>query len=496
MIADLTRLPGLSAETFAELPPPLTSASDVVAGIRAGRTTARAVVDAALARADVLNPLLNAFTELRHRAARAQAEAVDADLAAGRPLGPLAGVPVAVKEEYPEAGHVMTLGGRGNCAPETTDAEVITRLRRAGAVIIGRTLMPEFGQWPVGESEYHGAALNPWDATRSPGGSSSGSAVAVAAGIVPVAMGSDGGGSVRIPASACGLVGLKPSRGRVSLAPLAQAWSGMVTFGAITHDAADAALVLDVIHGNVDGDRWTLTAPERPYSEVVAAARRAHAGPGGAVAARAAGPTAGLGRPLRILHATNQVLGACPDPAVAAAVERFAERLAGTGHDVRAARVAWPDPAPTFLTLYTAGMYEESTQVQHPERLSRRTRRSARLGALLPEHVVGTARRRRDLLAVRLDKAFGRADLLLLPTLNGLPIGAHDFAGRGWLSALLASADIIENTALFNVTGHPCVSVPAGLSPTGLPVGAQLVARRGREDLLLAAVAGLEGAED
>ncbi|MCL3778054.1 MULTISPECIES: amidase family protein [unclassified Actinomyces] len=477
MTADLTQVPGLSAETLATLPAPLTSAASIVADLRAGRTSARAVVDGALARADALNPVLHAFTELRHAAARAQADAIDDALAAGQAVGPLAGVPVAVKEEYPEAGHVMSLGGRGNSSPETGDAEVIARLRRAGAVVIGRTLMPEFGQWPVGESEHHGTALNPWDTTRSPGGSSSGSAIAVATGIVPVGMGSDGGGSVRIPASACGVVGLKPSRGRVSQAPLAQAWQGMVTFGAITRDAVDAALVLDVIRGNVEGDLWTLDAPERAYTEVVAEA------------------TTGASRPLRVLHASNQVLGAPPDPEVEAAVAALAERLAALGHDVRAGRVRWPNPTPTFLTLYAAGMHEESTQVQHPDRLTARTRRTASLGSLLPGRAVRAARRHQLDLAWRLEEAFGSADLILLPTLTQLPCGAHDFAGRGWLASLLASADIIGNTALLNVTGHPCVSVPAGLSLTGVPVGAQLVARMGREDLLLAAVAQLEAAE-
>ncbi|PHP53621.1 amidase family protein [Actinomyces ruminis] len=188
----------------------------------------------------------------------------------------------------------------------------------ARAVSAGRTNMPEFGQFPVGESAHHGACLNPWDPTRSPGGSSSGSAVAVATGAVPVAMGSDGGGSLRIPASACGVLGLKPTRGRVSSAPLAKHWFGLASFGAITRTARDLAAVMDVISGNEPVDRWRLPHPPKRFVDAISTPPRR----------------------LRILAATNTVMpGARPTPPVAQAAHDLAARLRELGHDARTARV-------------------------------------------------------------------------------------------------------------------------------------------------------------
>lgn len=446
------------------------SAHEIAADVRAGRTTVRRVVEAALARIDRLNPSLNAFTVVRAGAALAEADAHDAS---GPHQGPLAGVPIAVKEEYDVAGDVTTLGGRANQRPAARDCEVVRRLREAGAVIIGRTNMPEFGQFPVGESAHHGATLNPWDPARSPGGSSAGSAVAVATGIVPIAMGSDGGGSLRIPASACGVFGLKPTRGRVSSAPLAEHWYGLATFGAITRTARDMAIVLDVISGNTPSDRWRLAARDRPLID----------SPAGAAAAR----------PLRILTASNQIMpGTSPTVDVARVVAAFGDRLSAAGHDVRSACVKWPIATAPFLTLFAAGIAEEARQVDDPDALAPTTKAFARIGSLCGTRTIRAAQTYSHRLAERLDEAFGRADLLMIPTLLAPPVSAHALSGKGVVSSLAVSTPIVSNTALFNVTGHPAASIHAGFTAQGLPVGAQLIARSGREDLLISVAASIE----
>lgn len=166
---------------------------------------------------------LNAFTQVLHEQARAEAIERDRERAAGE-VGPLHGIPIAIKDEIDIAGLVTTFGTRANSTPAKADAEVVRRLRAAGAVIVGKTAMPEFGQWPFTESSTYGVTRNPWNRNHTTGGSSGGSAAAVAAGLVPVAIGSDGGGSIRIPSACCGLFGLKPQRGRVPVAPFEQLW--------------------------------------------------------------------------------------------------------------------------------------------------------------------------------------------------------------------------------------------------------------------------------
>ena len=184
-----------------------------------GEATAVEVVEASLARIAELDPGLNAFSRVLADEARAEAAERDRALAAGETPGPLHGVPVAIKEEIDVAGCVTTFGGDANSTPVAADAEVVRRLRAAGAVIVGKTTMPEFGAFPYTESVARGITRNPWDPSRTPGGSSGGTAVAVATGMVPVGLGGDGGGSIRIPSACCGLFGLKPQRGRVTTAP-------------------------------------------------------------------------------------------------------------------------------------------------------------------------------------------------------------------------------------------------------------------------------------
>ncbi len=450
---------------------PAPTAMETADAVRSGRHTARAAVEAALDRIATRDGDIRAFTVVRADAALAEADALDA----GGPGhdGPLAGVPVAVKEEYDVTGHVTTLGGRGNSTPAQADSEVIRRLRAAGAVIVGKTAMPEFGQFPHTESRRYGRTHNPWDRTRSPGGSSGGSAAAVAAGMVPVGLGADGGGSIRIPASCCGLVGLKPTRGRVSVAPLTQHWFGLVALGAITRTAADSALVYDVISGALPTDRWQLPAPGMPFSQAVAA------------------PT---GR-LRVGWTTKPVVpGGKVDSQVAHAVADLAARLAALGHDVEHIEPRWPTPTVAFLPQFYAGMRVEAGQVEHPELLEPRTRATVRLSHWATPRVVAGALRSGERVTAALDDLFARWDVLVTPTMPVPPPPLGLLDGMGTLRAQLASTPLVGFTSIFNVSGHPAVSVPAGLTREGWPVGAQLAAATGQEGVLLALAAQLEGA--
>lgn len=448
---------------------PLTAVETATA-VRTGLLTARESVEAALRRLARHEPSINAFTVVRAEAAIAEAAALD-DGGEGSD-GPLAGVPVAVKEEYDVAGTVTTLGGRGNSSRATVDSEVVRRLRAAGAIIIGKTAMSEFGQVPITESDVTGVTRNPWNLAHSPGGSSGGSAAAVAAGIVPIAMGADGGGSIRIPASACGLVGLKPTRGRISPAPLSQHWYALVTLGGLTRSVLDAAVLLDVVAGAMPLDRWRTPAPDTPFAAAV------HTDPGR----------------LRIGWTTSAVQpGVRTHRDVARATAQFAATLASLGHDVREGSPAWPLLAGSFLPQFFAGMRAEAAVVEHPERLERRTRQTVAVSGWARPAVVNRALRRGEELADAVDTdILGSADVVAFPSLPVPAPMAGTLGAKGALRTMLTSLPLVANATLANVTGHPSISLPAGLDGNGVPIGVQLLARRGREDLLLSVAAQVE----
>ncbi len=445
------------------------SIPDVTGSIGKGSLSARGVVAEHLERIAELDSQLNAFTVIRRDAALAEATALD--MGGPGSSGPLVGVPVAVKEEYDVAGCVTTIGGRGNSTPVGSDGRVIRKLREAGAVIIGKTNMSEFGQFAMTESEYHGITRNPWDPTRSPGGSSGGSAVAVATGMALVGMSADGGGSIRIPASACGLVGLKPTRGRVSSGPLVEHWHGLAGFGPITRSVIDAALVMDVISGNDPTDRWKLDPPDCSFVDTVAHDPE----------------------PLRILGASNPVIrGTKVTGEVMSTADSILQRLHVLGHKTQAGRVPWPCPTPAFLPLYFSGMRVEAAQVEHPELLERKTRTTVRLARCVSSPVVDWALSYGRYVTRALEELFKDVDIILLPTLPTLPPAADVVSRSGWLRSVLRSTPLVSNTAIFNVSGHPALSIPGGISATGMPIGVQLVAAMGREDLLLSVAAQLE----
>jgi len=443
------------------------SAVEIAGDVRAGRRSARSAAEASLARIAEVDSQLNAFTIVLAEEALAEADAIDA-LPLGE-RGPLAGVPIAIKAENDVAGVVTTFGGRGNSTPAAADSEVVRRLRAAGAVVVGITAMPEFGQFPFTESVAHGVTHNPWALDRSTGGSSGGSAAAVASGCVPVALGGDGGGSIRIPSSCCGLVGLKPARGRVSMAPHASLWGTLGTGGPLTRTVADSALVYDVIRGVTAIDCWS--APEPAMSYAAAAADL---------------------RPRRIAWLTAPALGPVRvDPQVAAAVSRTAARLAEAGHEVLPVEGRWPDVQAAFVPQFFASIRECVGLVEHPERLELRSRHTAALGAwargpVLRQSVALGAKARTAFI-----DRFREYDAVLSPTLACLPPTLGQLDGAGSIRALLRSLPMIAFTTVANTTGLPAMSVPAGESTEGLPIGVQLSGVTDDEGPLFAIAASL-----
>ncbi|WP_370894947.1 amidase family protein [Janibacter sp. GXQ6167] len=448
------------------------TATQIAKGVREGRWSAREMVEAALARIAALDPTIGAMTTVRSGEALSEAAAVDHDDRARS--GALAGVPIVVKEEFDVAGCVTTLGGRGNSTPRGADSEVIRRMRAAGAVIVGKTAMPEFGQVPLTETRDGVITRNPFDHARTIGGSSGGSAAAVASGMVPIALGADGGGSIRIPAACAGLVGFKPQRGLVTLAPHSEHWFGLVVAGGMSRTVADSAVLYDVISGSMPTDRWQAAAPVTPF------------------AAEAAKDPA----PLRIAWTTRSITpGLRTDPVVQEATKGVVDTLAGAGHRVAKTDARWPTPTDSFLIQFFAGMATEAATVEHYARLQRQTRISARIGRPIPGRAVKWAERRGERIATAVEERFfAHADVVVLPTLTTPAPPAGQLTGAGYLRSQWHTLPVVANTALFNVTGHAVMQVPAGTDDRGVPLGVQLVARKGDEGILFALAAQLERA--
>lgn len=446
----------------------------LLAALDAEETTAVELVDAAFERIAAADDLC-AFRVLRHEAARAEAAAADRRRADGD-RAPLLGVPVAVKDDMDVAGETTPFGCSGEFECATEDAEAVRRLRAAGAVIVGKTTTPELGQWPFTEGPAFGVTRNPWDRDHSPGGSSGGSAAAVAAGLVPVALGSDGAGSVRIPAAWTGLVGIKPQRGRVSTWPEPEAFNGLTCNGPLARTVGDAAALLDAVTGNHPGERHRPPPPAEPY----------------AVAAERADP----GR-LRIGLSLRAPFSGAPwklDPEVRAAVERLAGVLESLGHSVERIDPPYGLIGAPFMARSMAGIRDWTRKVPDPSALDPRTRANAVTGrALAP--LLRPARAIEPLQRRHIGSVFRRADVLLAPTTAQPPleIGAAEGLG-GW-----GTDKVVVGAAPYawpwNVLGWPAVNVPAGLTDAGLPVGAQLLGPAHSEPRLIALAAQLEAVE-
>ncbi|MGX1549205.1 amidase [Streptomyces adustus] len=435
-----------------------------------GEVTSRALVEDALARIEATRSTLNAFRIVRTEAALAEAAAADEELAAGV-RRPLLGVPVAVKDDMDVAGEPTAFGCPGEFPPVAEDGEAVRRLRAAGAVIVGKTNTCELGQWPFTEGPAFGATRNPWNPRHTPGGSSGGSAAAVAAGLVPAALGSDGAGSVRIPASWTHLVGIKPQRGRISTWPLGESFQGITVNGTLARTVADAALLLDAAAGNHPLD------PHRPPGLDISAA---------------------VGRDpgrLRIALSLEPPFTAVParlQPQVRARVVELAERLASLGHTVEEADPPYGRIGLAFLPRATAGIAERVATVPFPELLDPRTHGSARLGRLLSGAPLRAARRAETVLHRRIGAFFETYDVVLAPTTATPPprVGAmRDLSGLATERAVIAACPYAWP---WNVLGWPGVNVPAGFVDEGLPVGAQLLGPAHSEPLLVSLAAQLE----
>jgi amidase len=445
------------------------SAADTARLVAEGDVTAREVADAALERIAATDPGLNAFSVVLADAARAEATARDEQQG---PRGPLHGVPVAIKEELDVAGCVTTFGGEANTTPVSEDGEVVRRLRAAGAVVVGKTTMPEFGAWPYTESTSRGITRNPWDTARTPGGSSGGTAAAVVSGMVPVGIGGDGGGSIRIPSAMCGLFGLKPQRGRVTTAPHPHLWFALGTVGPLSRTVLDSALVYDVIRGIAPSDRFGA-------GETGSFADAARREPGR----------------LRIgWSATPVSLGVRPDPLHVRALQETARLLSDLGHDVREVDPHYPDPTAAFVPQFFAGLRFEADGVEHFERLERRTRQTYRLGSWVTPRVIEWAVRASEKVSAKANRVFQDVDVLLTPTTAHRPPRVGVIDGRGTVGSALRSMPAIAYAALWNVAGNPAASVPCGIAEDGLPVGVQLVGRTDDETTLLSLSAQLEAA--
>jgi Asp-tRNA(Asn)/Glu-tRNA(Gln) amidotransferase A subunit family amidase len=442
--------------------------------IAAREVSAAEVVEAALARLEAVNPRLNAVV-------LDMGEQALASVKDGAPAGPLGGVPYLIKDlGAPVAGTGTTAGSAlFGGTPAVADSAIVAAYRRGGLVIVGKTNTPEFGLEPVTEPRRFGASRNPWNLGRTPGGSSGGASAAVAGGVVPAAHASDGGGSIRIPAAACGLFGMKPSRGRVSFAPADEGWGGFSIQHAVTWSVRDSAALLDLVSAPQPGDPYWRDPPVRPFAAEV------KTDPG----------------VLRIAFTTAALAAPAIDPECAAAVRETAALCESLGHRVEEASLpgdfaAVGSAGGTVIAASVAAMLDAEV-----------ARRGRPIGEEEVEAIAwNTYQRGRSISgsayvqALQAAHAFGRViagfferyDVLLLSTLGSpaIPVGAlRGNSLEGYAERLFA---FMPNTQAFNLTGQPAMSVPLSTSADGLPIGLQFVARTGEEALLFRLAGQLE----
>jgi Asp-tRNA(Asn)/Glu-tRNA(Gln) amidotransferase A subunit family amidase len=442
------------------------SAMDLARRIAAGELSPVEVVGAALDRIEAVNPALNCFCFVWHDEALEAAESAAAAVAHGDELGPLHGVPVALKDTTPTAGHRTTLGSftHEHWVPDR-DAHIVTALRRAGAVIVGKTTAPEFAHTLVTESPLWGVTRNPWNLERTPGGSSGGSAAAVAAGCVPLAEGSDMGGSVRIPASWCGVVGLKPGLGRIPMDGLPSLFDTLAHHGSLTRSVDDARLFLAATQGPDDADILSVTAPlalTEPIDPAVEGLRLA----------------------------LSVDLGCwAVDPAVETAVRAAAAALRRAGASVEEVDLqltprdeqVWSE----LWAVYMASHYG-ALVAEHGAHMDGAVLRLITRGNTMSAVEVKRLDVERTDLWRRVARVLASHDAILCPTMARGPIPASR-SGRVRTAPVddgrLHSPDM---TSVFNLIAPcPALSVPCGWDPDGMPIGLQIVGRRWREDTVL-----------
>ncbi|MEV0930837.1 amidase [Streptomyces phaeochromogenes] len=444
------------------------TAAEIAAAVREKRVTPREVVAEHLARIELLDARVGAFRTLRATAALAEADevAARADLAEL----PLAGVPVAVKDNLAVRGESTRNGTAASPdTPADEDHVTVARLRAAGAVVVGLTNCPELCVFGTTEG-VHGTARNPWDTTRTAGGSSGGSAAAVAAGMVPIALGNDGMGSLRIPAANCGLVGLKPGHGVVPAGIGHGDWFGMSENGPLATTVEDARLMFSVLAGT--------------------GASSAGSAEDAAVAATAA---VRAGEPVTrtvAVSVRSPLMGVTVSRPYADAARAAGELLAGAGHRVRRADPPYPVwLGTTSLAHWTAGTAVDAEGLD-PRLLARRTRVHAALGRRFVGSVRGGVRR--EQLRERFEPFFAEHEVLLTPALARRGPAAAEWHRRGWLRNVLVNTNYSPLTPPWNLTGWPAMAVPFGTLASGVPGAVQLVGRPGSEAVLLELAGQLE----
>jgi aspartyl-tRNA(Asn)/glutamyl-tRNA(Gln) amidotransferase subunit A len=452
------------------------------AGALAGLVRARSIspvelVDAVLDAIEATEPHVNAFVTVCGDEARTAARAAEAAILRGAPIGPLHGVPVAVKDLVRTAGVRTTYGSRTHerHVPER-DAVPVARLKRAGAIVVGKTTTPEFGHKTVTDAPLTGVTRNPWDTTRTCGGSSGGNAAAIAAGSVPIALGTDGGGSIRIPAACCGIVGLKPTLGRIAYPEADDAILNMSHYGPMTRSVADARLLLATLSGPDPGDAWSF----RDAASVVA--------PQASPPERVDG--------LRVGWLPR--VGAHPlDHEAESAARTLARALEDAGAVVEPVELDLVGEEDVFTTLLRSGLWARAHGLlDRRDLISDDFARSIELGSTIDARAVHAASQRRTSLFRRVQGLFGRVDVVVSPTLTAPAVAADQghfdpvtIAGRshpslrtGWHPYAFVA----------NLTGHPAVSVPCGRHSSGLPLGAQVIGRLDDEERLLSLAAWWE----
>ena len=432
------------------------SAVSIAAAVRRREVSAEQVVREAIARADAAEPL-NALVWRDDEQALRRARETDAAIARGDEVGPFAGVPIPVKELTAVAGQPCTFGSLGvSDAPRDRDDLVVERLRAAGFILFGRSNAPEAGPMSVTENRRFGVTRNPWNPAFSPAGSSGGAAAAVAAGITPVAHAGDGGGSIRMPSSATGLVGLKPSRGRVpSFVPM---WEHSITDGVITRHVVDSAAILDVISGADPRAPYTAPEPEKPFRAAVA----------------------DEGPRLRIGVLRDSPSGVPVDPACLEAVDALAVALEWEGHVFEPARPMLFSFGAVMVFLdivINAWLWVtpyDDPGLAEPYLVARR-RRATDFHA--GEYAAAVARLYTE--SAELVAQWGRDfDVLLTPTMATTPppVGTVlEEANRDFAGPRVTENQMVAFTAFCNVAGLPAISLPVHATADGLPVGAQLV---------------------
>ena len=454
------------------------SASDLAAAIRTKRLSPVEVVRNLLERIETINPKINAYVTVTGDSAIAMAKEAEDAVMRGRELGPLHGVPIAIKDTNFTKGVRTTMGSRlmEDFVPEE-DSVHVERLKKAGAIMLGKTNTPEFAAKAVTENLVFGITRNPWNLERTPGGSSGGAAAALAAGLAPLATGSDAGGSIRMPASCCGVFGIKPQLGRVPIYPLFHLWESLLHEGSLTRTVRDAALMLDVMAGRHWGDRYSLPPPGLKFTESLE---------GGVKGLKVAwSPDLGYAA------VSRQVRTICEE-----AIKKFSEM----GAEVEEVQLDCRTAEVTYLTIMNAELVARLSLFGPLDKLKDKLHPwiAERIDAVqnLTANDYLKAMFERQELSARVGKPFQTYDLLLTPTMGvpawqiGLPkvyveeVDGKPLSPMGWTL-----------TFPFNLTGQPAASIPAGWTEDGLPVGLQIVGRPYDEATVFRAAATFEQAK-